>query len=69
MLIIRTNFKTIVEKASTNFMGFSIDCPHPHPHRPIFPLLLSASNKQVNCLSINIAFYLYTLEQLRLNIN
>ena len=38
MLIIRTKFKTIVEKVSTNFIGFAIDYPHPHPQPAHFPL-------------------------------
>ena len=31
-LIIITKFKIIMKKASANFLGFSIDCPHSHPH-------------------------------------
>ena len=62
MLITRIKFKTIVKEASTSFVGFSIDCPNPHPHQPIFPLLLNlfVSNKQVNSMRVIIAFCLYT---------
>ena len=38
MLIITTKFKTIEEKVSKNFIGFSIDCPHPHPQPAHSPL-------------------------------
>ena len=32
MLMKRKTFKIIVKKVSTNFLGFSMDCPRPHPH-------------------------------------